>query len=506
MAANADRKWLSDGIKRWIASPATMVRELFKIEPDAWQVKVLEEFPRQQYMALLACKGPGKTTCLAWLAWNFLLTRTDANIGAVSIDGKNLRDNLWKEMAKWRNKSPLLQAFFEMNSEMIFAKESPKTWFMTARTWPKRADAQAQADTLAGLHADRIMFVIDESGAIPDSVMVAAEAALSSCVEGHILQAGNPTKLDGPLYRASRDRQETGGKWYVVEITGDPEDPMRSPRVSVEWANDQIRKYGRDNPWVLVNVFGKFPPGSIDTLISEDEVRAAMKRFYRRHEIGDVAKMIGVDVARQGLDASVICLRQGIQTFPLRRYRSVENGIIGASITNRIWDEFEADACFVDATGGLGFTWIDQLGVLGKQPIPVQFAGKANEDDRFVNKRAEMYWRAVQYIKAGGALPGEETEGARELLEALSKTQYFHHKDRIQIEEKDQIKDRIGYSPDEADAFVLTFAESVSPKRRMPVGSHQSAGDYRPFADFDRGSAANQSAVQHYDPFRNFTP
>jgi hypothetical protein len=42
------------------------------------------------------------------------------------------------------------------------------TWFMSARTWPRQGDAKSQADTLAGLHAPYIMFVLDESGGIPN--------------------------------------------------------------------------------------------------------------------------------------------------------------------------------------------------------------------------------------------------------------------------------------------------------------------------------------------------
>src|SRR6185369_7280405 len=104
----------------------------------------------------------------------------------------------------------------------IFRRGHKEVWFMSARTWPKSGNPQQQADTLAGLHADYVCFILDESGGIPQSVMVAAEAALSSCVEGHILQAGNPTALDGPLYAASKDRIENGGGWRVFEITGDP--------------------------------------------------------------------------------------------------------------------------------------------------------------------------------------------------------------------------------------------------------------------------------------------
>lgn len=498
-------KW-TGAIERWVKSPASMVRELFEVEPDPWQADVLDCFPDTPQIAMAACKGPGKTTTLAWLSWNFLLTRPDPNIAATSISGDNLHDGLWKEMSTWRNKSKLLHSMFEITSERIFRKGAKDTWFMSARTWPKTGNSQAQADTLAGLHAPYVMFVIDESGGVPLSVMVAAEAALSSCTEGHILQAGNPTSLDGALYAASKDRLESGGKTRFFEITADPNDPKRAPRVSIEWAKDQIRKYGKDNPWVLVNVFGKFPPGSINSLISEDEVRAAMKRYWRPYEIGLSSKVLGIDVARQGLDASVIARREGIQMHNLLRYRNILDGNIGGSIANRTWDDFGADACFVDATGGMGFTWIDGLKRLGKQAVPVQFSGKASQQERFFNKRSEMAFNFVDWIKMGGALPPEDSEGARELMEALTKTQYFHNRDRLQLEDKDQIKDRIGFSPDEFDACILTFAEDVTPKRRTAGRPNQSAvGSYNPFNDLDRsrggdyGSSGNANGI--YNPF-----
>jgi hypothetical protein len=285
-----------------------LTRFISSIEPDGeGEAMCIEvEHPSQCYLAndFIVTHN---TAVLAWLAWNFLCTRPQPNIAATSVSGDNLRDNLWKEMAYWRGKSKFIEAQFEWTTTRIFRKGMMATWFMSARTWPRQGDAKSQADTLAGLHAPYIMFLLDESGSIPESVMVSAEAALSSCTEGHIVQAGNPTMTSGPLYRAYRNRLNgptaNGGPWYVVEITSDPDDPMRTPRVSIEWARQQIRNWGRADPWVMVNVLGKFPAGAINSLITEDEVREAMRRFYRPYEIGASSRVLGCDVARQGLDS-----------------------------------------------------------------------------------------------------------------------------------------------------------------------------------------------------------
>lgn len=467
-----------DHLARWWVNPVSMVRELFGVEPDPWQIEALMSFPKNPRIVMKASKGVGKTCVMAWLIWNFLLTRPNPKIACVSIDASNLADNLWTELAHWRNKSELLKHVFEWTKTRIFHKENKETWWCSARSFPRAADKTQQANSLAGLHSDYIMFVLDESGGMHEGIMASAQNALSSCIEGHILQAGNPTHLEGALYNAC---VKNAKMWKVIEINSDPENPMRSPRVSKEWANEQIEAYGRNDPWVLVNVFGQFPPSSFNALIGPDEIREAMKRYYRDYEIGRVARIMGVDVARFGDDSSVIAFRQGCQMFPFKKYRSLDS-TQGAGRVAREWNDWMADACFIDASGGFGSGWIDQLKNLGKTPIGIQFAGKVHKPELFENKRAEMYFDFCDWIKKGGALPN-----CPELIAQLTATTYtFTKKGLLIIEPKDVVKSKLnGQSPDEADAAVLTFAEPVSVFQREEGNSktYSYATDYNPYAE-----------------------
>ncbi len=465
-------------IREWRNHPDIFVREVFGATPDPWQDEILKEFPRNPKIAMKASKGPGKSTTLAWLAWNFLLTRPHPKIAATSISGDNLRDGLWSEMAKWQQKSKLLKEAFVWQKERIFNKENPETWWMSARTWSKSADPSSLGNTLAGLHADYIMFLIDESGGIPDAIMAAAEAALSSCKEGHIIQAGNPTHLEGPLYRACTvDKMN----WKVIEITSDPDDPKRSPRVDAAWAREQIAKYGKDNPWVLVNVFGRFPPSSFNALIGPDEIDAAIKRRYREVEFSRHPRILGIDVSRFGDDSSIIFPRQGLQAFTPIQLRSVD-GNEGAEHTLRKWNDWQADGVFIDNTGGFGASWIDNLHRLGKSPIGVHFSQKST-DPQYFNKRTQMIFNLIEWIKNGGALPD-----VQELAAALSKTTYTFKGEQLIIEPKEDIKLKLGYSPDHMDALALTFALPVERQPRddyfgIPInrsGNH--TFEYNPFS------------------------
>jgi hypothetical protein len=238
---------------------------------------------------------------------------------------------------------------------------------------------------------------------------------------------------------------------------------------------------------VLVNVFGKFPPGSLNTLIGPDECMEATKRFYRPEEYSAAARILGVDVARFGDDASVLFPRQGLAAFSPQKFRNFD-GIQGAGAVARKLRDWPADAVFVDDTGGWGASWIDNLRQLGHSPIGIGFAGRPN-DPRYDNKRTEMYFEAIEWIRGGGALP----PNVPELIAGLSQTTYSFRGDRLLLEPKEQVKTRLGYSPDDADAFALTFAQPVAAR---PVYADRTM-EYVAMRDRRRPNMC----LTEYDPF-----
>jgi hypothetical protein len=206
-----------------------------------------------------------------------------------------------------------------------------------------------------------------------------------------------------------------------------------------------------------------------------------MRRSYSERDIAKSAKILGVDVARFGDDSSVIFPRQGLVLFNPLQFRNID-GPTGAGAVARKWQDWNADACFVDDTGGFGSGWIDSLRQLGRSPVGVQFAGSPH-DARYFNKRAEMYFDAAEWIKAGGQIPPQ----CPELVAAMTRTTYTFKGDKLLLEPKDQVKERLGYSPDHADAFALTFAQPVVPMGSRPSGLGQRfMADYDPFAEVNR--------------------
>lgn len=466
-SAHADQVAI-DNIKRWRAPGGAVmfVREVFKIEPDLWQVDFLNNYQDSMRSGAKACKGPGKTAALAWIGWHFLVCYPSPKIAATSITGDNLRDNLWAEMSKWQQKSELLSTQYTWKAERITLNDQPETWFMTARKWSQSADKEKQGLALAGLHADNILFLIDEAGGVPDAVVATAEAALANAgseanpnAVAKLVIVGNPTHLAGPLYRACTSEASL---WKMIEITGDPDDPKRSPRISVQWARDQIKKYGRDNSWVLVNVFGKFPPSSIDALLGPDDVQAAMDRVLGPESYMLEPKVLSVDVALQGGDETVISARQGPVIFRQKIIRMDDPKLIAGVVATCI-KKFKPDAVFIDNTGGWGSGVISWLQHWGYAVTGVQFAGKAM-DNVYANKRAEMHFEFQQWVKNGGCLPDDQ-----KLKEECTAQTYTHYKDRLIMADKDQVKEILGRSPDRMDSCVISFAFPVQARSILGV-------------------------------------
>ncbi len=478
-------------LKRWRWHPEDMVREEFGAEPDAWQLEVLRLFPHNERIAMKACKGPGKTAVLAWLILNFLATRPHPRVGCTSITGDNLSMNLWPELAMWMNRSPFFRETFVWTKTRIEHRFHPETWFAVARTWPKSGNVEQQADALAGLHAEYVLFVLDESGGIPQAVMVTAEAVLASGIEAKVVQAGNPTHTTGPLYRACTTERHL---WKVVTITGDPDNPNRSPRIKLEWAKQQIASYGRDNPWVMVNVLGEFPPTSINALLGVEEVERAMKRGLRKEDYEWAQKRLGVDAARFGDDPWVIFPRQGLRAFKPIVMRAPRTPVVAARIAKAHRD-WKNELILIDDSGHWGHGAVDILITAGLPVIPVIQEDKAT-DRRYKNLRAEMYIAMADWVRGGGALPYDP-----ELIPELTEPTYTFVGGVFVLEPKDQIKERLGRSPNKADALAQTFAIADMPADmmvRLRRTSHAETAGYDPMAG--AGGDSDRAATE-YNPF-----
>lgn len=191
-------------------------------------------------------------------------------------------------------------------------------------------------------------------------------------------------------------------------------------------------------------------------LIAVKDVRKAMQN---RIAMSTSPLIIGVDIARFGDDETVFCFRRGRLCYKMEEYTHIDSVEVANRLTAIIQDMKPA-RIFIDA-GNTGAAIYDILKDRGfaKTVRAVNFGAKAINDDRYFNKRAEMWALANDWLKDENLV---QLVNDDELLDDLcSVNKGYDNKGRLLLESKDEVKKRIGRSPDKADAFVLTFAEPV---------------------------------------------
>lgn len=211
-----------------------------------------------------------------------------------------------------------------------------------------------------------------------------------------------------------------------------------------------------------------FTASSDNVLIPIDLVSESAAKIIREHEVQGAAKIMSLDVARFGDDSSVLCKRQGLLMDDIKEYKGMDNMTLAAHVGIEI-DSYGPDAVFVDAGRGEGV--IDRLRQLKYKVIEVNFGGKATKEAQYHDKRSEMWGDAYEWLQAGGSI----VNNPRLKSDLVTPTYSFDAAQRIHLETKDEIKKRLGRSPDFGDAFCLSFAFPVSSsydRSRIPTLGH----------------------------------
>ena len=188
---------------------------------------------------------------------------------------------------------------------------------------------------------------------------------------------------------------------------------------------------------------------------------------------------MALDPAGGGMDAAVLAWRHGGWYAPLVSLKG-EQTADGSTMAGQIVIHRRANApVIVDMGGGYGG---DVTARLKENGIAYQAFNGANKSTaigadnlRFVNARAEAWWRFREELnpdREGGsviALPEDP-----ELLGDLATPTFDVRTNGIQIESKEEIKKRLGRSPDKGDAVVMCLAPGNRAVKRQ-IGERRAA-------------------------------
>lgn len=440
-----------------------------------WQTEAFADIaahlknPETRHMPMMLARasghGIGKSAFIGMLVNWALSTCDDCKVVLTSNTDTQLRTKTAPEVGKWQRLS-ITREWFDVSATSIAVRDKShaKTWRADFVPW-----SEHNTEAFAGLHnkGKRILLVFDEASAIADKVWEVAEGALTDEETEIIWVAfGNPTRNTGRFRECFRRYKH---RWNHAQIDSRTVEGTNKAQIA-KWAED----YGEESDFFKVRVRGMFPSMSARQFISEADVAAAYGRHVPESAYAFAPKIITVDPAWEGDDEFVIGFRQGLVFRILETFAKNDNDLVAAQKIARYEDELGADAVFVDAGFGTGIKSAGEG--LGRFWTLVWFANKS-DDAGCLNKRAEMWKAARDWLKDGGAIPDDPT-----LRDELQAPEIVPRADgKIQIESKKDMKARGVPSPNRADALVLSFAFPVLPRGAGNGQAARSRREYRPF-------------------------
>lgn len=496
---------------RYQKDPVGFAREIAGIEPWARQCEILEACRDYRRVTVASGHKVGKSMSVTLLALWFYCSFPDARVFFTSTTARQVNEILWRELTR---------VVWSAGRCVDCKKEDQKNGRPGPRPCPHSALIDGvlsklainglrsglrsisgftadQAEAVAGISGENLLFICDEASGIPDPIY---EALVGNMMGGaRLVLISNPTRNSGEFYESHHDKAlqfnrdgtpkldpQTGkqvGFYRALTIPSTDTPNYKLGRRVIpgladrEEVEEQARMFGEDSAHYKIRVLGKFVKGEDGKIISAHAVLEAQARWRTlTKENGEFLQKpthashgrlhIGVDPAGDGGDGdeSAFCARRGNVVLELFAKRGLTEAahvdeLLALIARHRVPREPPPLVC-VDGDGPIGVAvyGLMRAHYLRRQndfePMRIRGSDFAVRDKRTYDRvRDELQASLYDWlVKREGCIP-EDHKLAKELnassWSALSNG-------RMKATPKSELRKLLGRSPDRADSLALS--------------------------------------------------
>jgi hypothetical protein len=452
---------------RWYGDPSMFARDCVAWPEGEgltdYQDGILSDLIEHLRLAVRGPHGLGKSTICAlailWFALSRDLGAVDWKVLTTASSWRQLERFLWPEVHMWSKRLR-----WDVIGRPPFDPSELMLTSLRLEHGTAFAGASDDPALLEGAHAKAMLLVLDESKTIPASTWEAVEGAMAGQGEAFALAVSTPGSPSGVFYDIHSKRLGYED-WHTRHVSLD--EAIAAKRISPVWAAARGRQWGETSSIFANRVLGEFASSDEDSVIPFQWVELANERWQVWRDSGVNAgpmTLVGVDVARSGPDSTVFAIRNGDVVTELRRYSREDT----MKTTGRLVAVLQANpgAKSVIDVLNMGAALVDRLREQGFKPVAFNASAGTPRKDRshelsFVNMRAAAWWWLREQLDPAFdptiALPPDDL-----LIGDLSAPRFFlTSSGKLQIEPKDEIRKRLGRSPDSGDAVVMACFDAA---------------------------------------------
>lgn len=445
-----------DSITKWRNDPVSFVKDVFSdpdtgapIEMAPWHEEAMRLVQNNDRVSIRAARGVGKTALLTWVSYHRLCCFTPARNIFTAPRRDQMNMAAWSEMRKWlRAMDSSLRSEFDVQSNRVKMRgvdgnESIATTVTTG-----------EYEGMQGIHDSHLTFIADEANGVPDNVFDVVLGSMTT-KNSKVLLTGNPRASAGLFFRTHTSRK-LSDRWRTMRVSA--HDVRHMSYFDPEWIEEMRATWGENSWQWSTYVLGEFP--------QEDSLSVIPAAFILDAAQRDVSlkpgyfPIWGFDPAFGGGDRCALVKRHGNIVESVDWWRSQDTTLS----KDRIVTEFYAAknkpaAIVVDSSVG-GLVIAQDLQRLGLPIVGIGASERALTSEIYANMRAEMWFRGRAWFESRDCKIPDNDDLTEELAatnKRLTSSNNLSTQMKQLVEQKDDVRQRIGRSTDLADAFLLTL-------------------------------------------------